>query len=97
MDIKYRQVCTNKRKSIIVLELSDIHSNHKTINDLLEINSLGDLQSTFYTIITGDTKLGLIYPVSLDVEPEELLNLMKIERLKKRQDTQNHIFWKCLT
>ena len=94
-----KDVRTNKRKNLIVLELSDTHTNNKTINDLLKINSLGECKVTCSQPITGDTKLGVIYPVSLDVQPEELLNLIKIrdatdnestklikiERLKKRQ------------
>ena len=93
---KMKDIRINKRRKIIVMELQE--RNPEIIKQLLAVRKMGDIDITSYVPDKDRYKYGVIYPVSTKVTMEELLRkiqeneynaqVMKVERMKKRQGSE---------
>ena len=71
-----KDIRTNKRRNLIVVELSKNHL--ESLETILKIDKLGDFEVEAHLPITEAYKYGVISPVDTDIDPNSLLELIKV-------------------
>ena len=93
---KMKDIRVNKRRKIIVMQLEN--NSAEVIQKLLKVKKLGEIAITSYIPDKDKYKYGVIYPVSTQVNTEQLLEsivhkenssqVVRLERMKKRNGSE---------
>ena len=76
---KIKEIRTNKKKNIIVVELSD--RSEKTIQKILKIKTIGNFEVAAQLPMSDELRYGVISPIGTDVDIEHLKKVIQIRHL----------------
>ena len=93
---KMKDIRINKRRKLIVMQLEE--KSTKVIEKLLKVKKMGNVEITSYIPDKDRYKYGVVYPISIKVSMEQLLEnitdtenntqIVRVERMKKRSGNE---------